>query len=176
MAAEIQSEDLIIHKAARADLPRLDLMVTGMGVSKDIGYFERQFSYQDQGERQVFIATQGGLDAGYCILNWDPKYALFRKLSIPEIQDLNVLPHFRRQGIAKAVIAHCEDLARERGLSQMGISVSVAPNFGPAQILYMRLGYVPDGNGVTYDRALTAPGEFRPLDDQLCLMMVKDLG
>ena len=168
-------QKLVIHKAEKDDLRRLDFMVAAMGLAKEIGYFERQFSFQQKGERQVYIAVYDGTDAGYCILNWIPKYSLFKKLGIPEIQDLNVLPHFRRQGIAKAMIAQCEDEARARGLEYMGIGVSVSPSFGPAQILYTRLGYIPDGGGVTYDRKQTANGEFRPLDDQLCLMMVKGL-
>ena len=57
----------------------------------------------------------------------------------------------------------------------MGIGVGLYTSYGAAQRLYCKMGYVPDGNGVTYDRKLLAAGEFRPLDDQLCLMMIKDL-
>lgn len=170
-----QLENLIIHKAERGDISRLEFIVEAMNMVKESGYFARQFDHQKHGTRQVYITMQGGVDAGYCILNWKPKYALFKKLGIPEIQDLNVLPHFRRQGIATSMIAHCEAEAQAKGLEYMGISVSVSSQFGPAQILYTRLGYIPDGNGVTYDRKQTAPGEFRPLDDQLCLMMMKKL-
>lgn len=173
--AKDQLENLIIHKAERTDIFRLEFIIAGMNTGKEYGYYERQFDRQAKGTRQIYIALVDGVDAGYCILNWSPKYALFKKVDIPEVQDLNVLPHFRRRGIATAMIEHCENLARDKGKDYMGIGVSVGPQSGPAQRLYGALGYVPDGNGVTYDRKLTTPNEMRPLDDQLCLMMVKKL-
>ncbi|MEM7679920.1 MAG: GNAT family N-acetyltransferase [Pseudomonadota bacterium] len=175
MSAEQQQPIQTIHKAERTDVARLDIMVAGMAASKDFGYFERQFNYQDQGKRNVFIIQSDGLDAGYGILNWDPKYELFRKIGIPEVQDINILKHFRQQGLATNLITFCEDLARETGKDFMGIGVSVSSRFGPAQRLYTKLGYIPDGYGVTYDRKNTVSGEMRPVDDQLCLMMIKAL-
>jgi GNAT superfamily N-acetyltransferase len=123
----------------------------------------------------VFIARIDGADAGYGMLNWQPQYALYRRLGMPEIQDLNMIPQQRRKGAAAALIAHCEALARGEGRAQMGISVGLYADYGPAQRLYAKLGYVPDGFGVTYDRAAVRPGELRPVDDNLCLMLVKDL-
>jgi GNAT superfamily N-acetyltransferase len=109
------------------------------------------------------------------MLNWQPQYQLYRRLDIPEIQDLNVLPAMRRNGVASAMIGFAEKLARENGRTQIGISFGPYPNYGPAQRLYIRLGYIPDGYGVTYDRVTVRPGESRPVDDSLCLMLVKDL-
>jgi hypothetical protein len=57
----------------------------------------------------------------------------------------------------------------------MGIGVGMPTSYGPAQRLYVKLGYIPDGNGINYDRQSIAFGEFRPVDDDLCLMMVKAL-
>ncbi len=150
-------------------------MVATLGSNKDTDYFDRNFEEQEAGRRQVYIAEYESQPAGYCILNWQPKYGLYRKLEIPETQDLNVLPGFRRRGIAKAMIAHCEDLARRKGCEMMGISVGLHASYGPAQILYVKLGYIPDGQGITCDRKTVLPGEIKPVDDNLCLMMVKNL-
>lgn len=168
-------EKLSIRRAQSADLKILWDMVHVMNQAKDTGYFERQMEYQDRGEREILIIAAEGRDAGYCILNWRPKYGFFKKLEIPEIQDLNVLPEFRRRGIASFLIAHCEAEAVKKSCAYMGISVALNAAYGPAQILYTKLGYVPDGNGVTYDRAPVMPAEIRPVDDHLCLMMVKAL-
>jgi GNAT superfamily N-acetyltransferase len=150
-------------------------MALRQGQAKDVDYFERSFDYQDEGEREVLIAMLDGAPVGYCFLSWQPKYGFFKKLGLPEIQDLNVMPDFRRRGIARALIAHCENLARGRGLEHMGIGVGLDASYGPAQVLYVSLGYIPDGNGLTYDRKQVAAGEFRPVDGNLCLMMVKSL-
>ena len=171
----MQMENLRIVRAGVDDIVRLDEIAMAMKSAKSIGYFERAMEHQDAGERLVFIAEYEGQMAGYCMLAWNPKYAFYRAMGYPEIQDLNVLPDFRQRGIASAMIEKCEGLAQEKGLSHMGISVGLTASYGPAQRLYFKLGYVPDGHGVTYDRQPVAFGEFRPVDNDLCLMLVKDL-
>lgn len=109
---------------------------------------------------------------GFAVLNHNPKYGLYKKLNIPEIQDVFVLPEFRGQGIAKALIQYCEENVAG---DMVGISVPVSSNFGVAQRLYYKLGYMPDGNGVTYDRNVVKHGDRVAVDDDLCLMMVKQL-
>lgn len=164
-----------IRQADDTDIPALHALADASGVRKEPDYFQRCLQEQDAGRRQVFVISSGGRDAGYGMLNWQPQYALYRRLGIPEIQDLNVIPQERRKGLASALIAHCENLAREKNSEHVGISVGLYADYGPAQRLYTRLGYIPDGYGVTYDRQPVTPGEIRPVDDNLCLMMIKDL-
>ncbi|MCB9983320.1 MAG: GNAT family N-acetyltransferase [Rhodospirillales bacterium] len=171
----MQLEKLKIVRAGVDDLSRLHEIALAMKAAKDIGYFERAMEHQEAGERLVFLAEYDGAAAGYCMLAWSPKYAFYRAMGYPEIQDLNVLPDFRQCGIASAMIGHCEELARQKGVECMGISVGLTASYGPAQKLYIKLGYIPDGHGVTCDRQPVALGEFRPVDNDLCLMLVKDL-
>jgi len=112
------------------------------------------------------------IDRGFAIVNHNPKYSLYQKLGIPEIQDVYVLPNYRKQGIASDLIQYCEAQVAE---NTVGISVPVSPNYGAAQRLYYKLGYMPDGNGVTYNRQILSHNNRVKLDDDLCLMMVKDL-
>ena len=171
----MQLENLEICQAEVDDIPRLHEMALRMKAGKAEDYFDKSMELQEQGERLVFIAVYEGRDAGYCMLSWAPKYGYYRAMGYPEIQDLNVLPDFREKGIATVMIKRCEGLAIEKGKKIMGISVGLVGSYGPAQRLYTKLGYVPDGHGVTYDRQTVSYGEIRPVDDDLCLMMVKDL-
>jgi GNAT superfamily N-acetyltransferase len=159
----------------QSDMDALRALFEGVGFYKPGNYYTLCLEEQDKSRRLIFAAEDKGALAGYCMLNWTPKYHFFRKFGIPEIQDLSVIPSSRRRGIGTALIAHCEDLARSRGHDQMGIGVGLLSDYGPAQRLYARLGYLPDGCGVTYDRKPVAHNEFRPVDDDMCLMMVKDL-
>lgn len=168
-------EKITIRIASNDDLPILWEMALGMGVAKSDGYYDRSLEFQKMGTRLVFIGCVDGQDAGYCMLAWQPNYAFYRKMDIPEIQDLNVLPEFRRLGLARFMIDHCEHLAREMGKTHIGIGVGMDPSYGAAQRLYVQLGYVPDGNGLTYDRKTIVKGEFRPVDDDMSLMFIKDL-
>ena len=68
-----------------------------------------------------------------------------------------------------------ENIVSAAGYQRIGISVGVTAKYGAAQRIYAKMGYIPDGHGVTYDRESIKSGEFRPIDDNLCLMMVKEL-
>ena len=48
-------------------------------------------------------------------------------------------------------------------------------DYGPAQQLYFQLGYIPEGNGITYKGQPTVAGQAYLLDDDLLLWMVKPL-
>ena len=174
MAAK-QIQNITIRSATFKDLNSLRDMSSKLRQSKDPDYFEQQFEHQKEDRREILIAESEGEDVGYCVLNWQPKYGYFKSLNMPEIQDLNVLPSFRQRGIASKMIALCEETAVKKGHKLMGISFGLHAAFGPAQRLYVKMGYVPDGFGVTYDRKQVSAGEFRPVDDQLCLMMTKTL-
>lgn len=141
----------------------------------ETGYFATAFAEQCADKRLVLIARQDGVICGYVHLNFFPRYAPFRRLSIPEFQDLYVVPHFRRGGVARALIAACEGLARERGASKIGLGVGVGSPFGAAQRLYVQCGYVPDGFGAVFEREPISVGEVRPVDDRVCLMFLKSL-
>ncbi len=169
------SQKIGVRQIEKEDIDVLWALVDALGHVRDVDYFYRCFELQAEGKRLLFVAALDGQDAGYCILNWVPKYGLFQKIGIPEIQDLNVVPELRRQGVGAALINHCEAVAKAMGHDRMGIGVGLERSYGAAQRLYVRLGYIPDGNGATYDRKLLSFGESRPLDDNLCLMMTKNL-
>lgn len=113
--------------------------------------------------------------AGYVLLNFNPAYAPFKHMNIPEIQDLNVHPDCRRQGLGERLVRACEDEARAQGCDMIGLGVGLSAAYGAAQRLYCRLGYLPDGAGLIYDGERVPVGAAKPNDDDLCLMMIKEL-
>jgi len=171
----MQLEKLEIEKATLDCTRALESFAREIRHHAPDQYFLQQYEIQQQGHREVLIGRFEGQIIAYVILNWRPKYAFFRKIGIPEIQDLIVHPDFRRSGVAKRCIAHCEAMARQKGYGHVGIGVGLDSSYGPAQQLYVGLGYAPDGNGVTYDRSPVMKGEMRPIDDDLSLMLVKKL-
>lgn len=124
--------------------------------------------------RCVFVmASDAGQDVGSFYLNWEPKYHVYAQLKIPELQDLRVLPTCRQQGVATSLLRTGEGMAQAAGCAGLGLAVGLSAEYGAAQRLYAKLGYVPDGQGVTYDRASTQAGKNYRLDDNFCLMLLK---
>lgn len=168
---------ITIRLAADQDIPALDAFARGMGQTHEAGYFARCLGEQEEGRRHFYLAvdSEKGAIAGYVQLNAQPLYPPFRRLGLPEIQDLNVLPDYRRRGIGEQLVDHCEAQARAAGKTAVAISVGLYASYGAAQRLYVRKGYVPDGAGIAYDDAPVRAGEMRPIDDNLTLKLTKDL-
>lgn len=132
-------------------------------------YFEQCLAH----DKTIYIVKKGDDIAGYTLISWSPRYSLYKKLGIPEIQDIFIFPKFRRQGLATALIGQCERIINNKNCEYVGISVALHKGVGPAQRLYVKLGYMPDGYGVTYDRNPVDAGDMRPIDDDLCIMLLK---
>ncbi len=160
----------MIKTATPQDIEELQVIADAAQSRKDPDYFKKCIE-----ERDVFIISHDDMPAGYCMLNWAPKYQPFRSMDIPEIQDLNVIPEKRRLGLATALIDHCEKQAIGKDSDMIGIGVGMTKDYGYAQRLYVKLGYMPDGNGLTYDRQGVSHGQTIIIDDELSLMMIKNL-
>ena len=115
-----------------------------------------------------------GQQVGSVLMNWAPKYRPFAVQGLAEVQELFVEAEYRQRGIGRAMVEYCEDLARDQGHTQIGIGVGLTGDYGAAQRLYARMGYIPDGQGVTYDRETVAKGDVRPIDDEMSLMLFKN--
>lgn len=152
----------------------LEALINKIGHKKDSDYAPRCLRLQQQSERILYIAAWEGTDAGYGFVNFNPKYHMFQRLGIPEIQDLNVAADYRRMGIATALIRHFENTCLERNFSHVGLGVGLTREYGPAQRLYVKLGYIPDGSGLVYDAEPLRHGALRPADDDLNLMLIKE--
>lgn len=155
-----------VRKAKPDDI---DLLLS-LTPNPDRAFFEQCFIRQCD---IYIIEESGGVAAGYGVLNWQPKYAFYQKFDIPEIQDVNILPEFRQRGFATHLIQHIENIVGNENKKSIGISVGLNKEYGAAQRLYVKLGYIPDGTGVTYDRQYVDLNKRYPVDDDLCLMMVK---
>lgn len=160
------ASNVSIFKATPTDIKNL----TELDPKSDEGFFEDCFKRQCE----IFIIQKGTIKAGYAVLNWEPKYALYKRLEYPEIQDLNILPKFQQQGLATKLIQYLENQVVQTGKAGIGISVGLNKDFGAAQRLYAKLGYIPDGMGATYDRVYVEMDQRYFIDDDLCLMLVKE--
>ena len=155
------------------DVQPLSEAFAAIGWNKPAAQFKRYLEEAEAGHRLSYVAQLGQELAGYGTLRWTSVYARFAQSEIPEIADLNVLPDFRRRGIATTLLDELEERAFERS-PQCGIGVGLHPGYGPAQRLYVTRGYVPDGAGAHYHERPAREGESLPLDDSLVLYLIKN--
>ncbi len=112
---------------------------------------------------------------GYGSLLFNSKYSFFKESNIPEINDIWIKETHRRKGLGKKLINFLENKAISMGYKKIGIGVGLYNDYGSAQKLYCKLGYIPDGRGVTYKYFQVKAGKSLPIDDELILWFEKSL-
>jgi GNAT superfamily N-acetyltransferase len=139
------------------------------------------FRLQQEGAVTCLAAWDGATPVGYVFVRWPSGGGELTKqalaLGCPELEDLFVAEHARGQGIGRKLVETAESIVATRGLSQLGLEVTVAnPYTEVARALYERLGYRDAGfgdfiSGYTYWDATGAPHR----DEELYRYLVKQL-
>ncbi|MEV7888229.1 GNAT family N-acetyltransferase [Streptomyces sp. NPDC002817] len=124
-----------------ADVALLDQRAGSLGVTSFHG---RRFARQEAGESTYLVAWLEGRPVGNTELRRTGCAAPEVTVDPPEINALDVFPErLRSRGIGTALIRAAEGLARERGLTVVGIGIGVGKDNPRAAALYARLGYRP---------------------------------
>lgn len=141
---------------------------------KTRGSFVRKAARVADGSQDAMIAHLDGRIVGYTGIQWASDYPPFAAEGIPEIVDFNVLPEFRRRGFGSVLMDEAEARIAARG-DLAGIGVGLYGDYGSAQRMYVKRGYIPDGRGITRDGAAIVPGSSVRIDDDTVLWFVKRL-
>jgi GNAT superfamily N-acetyltransferase len=167
------TERIKIRHFETRDIETISQAFEEIGWDKPASQFERYLSEQVSGARTVLVALWQGHFAGYLTIVWQSDYPPFAQESIPEIVDFNVLPKYRRRGIGTCLMEQAEGLVAQRS-PVIGIGVGMTADYGAAQRLYVKRGYVPDGRGLYQHRWLEY-GVRVTVDDALALCFTKSL-
>ena len=93
---------------------------------------------------------------------------------IPGVVDLKVLEPYRKKGIGNRLMDVAEEIAGAYG-DKVYLDVCLNSDYGAAQRLYIKRGYIPDGKGVYYEEKVCLVDAPCKNDDELTLCLVKDL-
>jgi GNAT superfamily N-acetyltransferase len=121
------------------------------------------------------IATDGPDVIGYAAIVWESNYAGFRSRGIPLVHQIAVAGPFRRRGVATLLMDAAGQLACDRGITTLGVTVGLFDEYGPAQRLYGRRGHVPDGRGACRGQRPLSKGMQVTMGDDLIIWLTKDL-
>ena len=137
-----------IRKMQESDIKNLSRGFISQGWPSREEILTRYFKEQESGEREVLVAEVEGAVAGYITILPSAKHGPFAEV-YPELSDFNVFEPFRNQGIGNQLLEEAEKRVKFVS-SKVTLSVGLHLGYGPAQRLYIRRGYIPDGTGVWY--------------------------
>ena len=80
-----------------------------------------------------------------------------------------------RRGVATLLMDAAEQRAADRGITTLGITVGLFDEYGPAQRMYARRGYVPDGRGACQGQRPLSEGTQVRLDHDVIIWLTKEL-
>ena len=148
-----------IRKMQESDIKDLSRGFISQGWPGREEILARYFLEQESGEREVLVAEVKDALAGYITILPSAKHGPFVEI-YPELSDFNVFEPFQNQGIGNLLMEEAEK--RVRLISdKVTLGVGLHSGYGPAQRLYIKRGYIPDGTGVWYQN-------HRPAMDATC--------
>ena len=137
-----------IRKMQEYDIKNLSQGFINQGWPGREEILARYFLEQKSKEREVLVAEVDGVVAGYITIIPDAKQGPFAEI-YPELSDFNVFEPFQNQGIGNLLMEEAEK--RVKLISdRVTLGVGLHSGYGPAQRLYIKRGYIPDGSGVWY--------------------------
>lgn len=144
------------------------------GWHPELSTYEEYYRDQEEGRRLVFIAEYEGSVAGICTLVLTPREGPWVGNGWPEIVDLTVFFHIHKRGIGSRLLDAAEQEAAKIA-DHVYLAVGVHSGYGPAQRIYVKRGYIPDGTGVWYQGKQLE--QYAPCcnDDDLLLFLSKEL-
>ena len=137
-----------IRKMQESDIQELSRGFISQGWPSREEILTRYFKEQESGEREVLVAEVEGALAGYITILSCAKQGPFAEI-YPELSDFNVFEPFQNQGTGNLLLKEAEKQVRLIS-DKVTLGVGLHSGYGPAQRLYIKRGYIPDGSGVWY--------------------------
>lgn len=137
-------------------------------------YLKNQLGNQEKQECSALLALYNGEIAGYVFLYYKCKWGGLANCDIPGVVDLIVFEKYRKKGVATVLMDSAEEIAKKH-CDKVYLDVCLNSKYGPAQRLYVKRGYVPDGKGVYYEEKVCETNAMCRNDDELTLCLVKKL-
>ena len=137
-----------IRKMQEYDIKNLSQGFISQGWPGREEILARYFLEQESGEREVLVAEIDGVVAGYITILPSAKHGPFAEV-YPELSDFNVFEPFRNQGVGNQLLEEAEKRVKLIS-NKVTLGVGLHLGYGPAQRLYIKRGYIPDGSGVWY--------------------------
>ena len=170
-----QDDALIIRDMEAADAQILNDEYTAQGWHPDIDYYHMRMREHAEGKCVALTAVYQGHPAGAVYVYFSAQEGPFKGKGWPEIVDFGVLQKYQRKGIGNRMMDTAEQIASQHA-DTVCLGVGLCREYGTAQRMYVKRGYIPDGSGVWYQNKQCVQYEtVCTIDDDLVLFLSKRL-
>ena len=170
-----QDDALIIRDMEAADAQILNDEYTAQGWHPDIDYYHMRMREHAEGKCVALTAVYQGHPAGAMYVYFSAQEGPFKGKGWPEIVDFGVLQKYQRKGIGNRMMDTAERIASQHA-DTVCLGVGLCREYGTAQRMYVKRGYIPDGSGVWYQNRQCVQYEtVCTIDDDLVLYLSKKL-
>jgi GNAT superfamily N-acetyltransferase len=166
------SSPIQIRPMTENDIDLIYKVLSGYDISKPHDYVKRCWEENQRIERVTLLVFYEVEFVGWGHVIYKPLYPYFAENGIPEIQNFDVIPPFRKRGIGSILIEGLGEIAFNKS-NTIGIGFGLYADYGTAQRMYIKRGYIPDGRGIMYNNLPVVPGSFIRVDDDLVLFLTK---
>jgi len=163
LESDYMKKDIRIRIVEESDVPAL-IEWFSHNYSDNLEAAKAQFKFP----RVNFLATHSDDIAGFITIG------MSLEKNMPYIKTLEVFKPYRRRGVATRLMDVAEDHIAQNMGGEVVLWVPLNEKFGPAQRLYAKRGYIPDGSGALKDGIPIKRGETVTFDNVL-LCLVKRL-
>ena len=170
-----KDEEVVIRNMEEADAPIFVDEYTAQGWHDDIEGYLMRLRDQAEGKCVALTAEYQGHPAGSLYLYLNASEGPFKDKAWPEIVDFNVLKKYQRKGIGNRLMDAAEQIAAQHA-DAVCLGVGLSREYGTAQRMYVKRGYIPDGSGVWYQNKQCVQYVTNcTVDDDLVLFLSKKL-
>ena len=170
-----KNNELVIRNMEEADAPVFVEEYTAQGWHPDLAIYQMRLKDQAEGKCIALTAVYQGYPAGSLYIYLNVHEGPFKEKKWPIIVDFSVLEKYQRKGIGTKLMDAAEQIASHYA-DTLCLGVGLCKEYGSAQRMYVKRGYIPDGSGLWYrDRQCVQYETVCTVDDDLILYFSKKL-
>ena len=170
-----KDEELVIRDMEAADAQVFFDEYTAQGWHPEVDYYLMRIREHAEGKCVALTAVYQGHPAGAVYVYLNANEGPFKDKNWPIIVDFGVLQKYQRKGIGSRLMDVAEQIASQHA-DTVCLGVGLCREYGSAQRMYAKRGYIPDGSGVWYqDKPCVQYETVCTVDDDLVLYLLKRL-
>ena len=169
-----KDNNILIRDMIQSDAQIITDEEIAQGWNQSIDKYKMRLEHQAQGKSISLVAEYKNNVAGYINVYPNSQWGAFANQGYPEIVDFGVLAKYRNNGIGTKLMDIAEKIATQYSdIVYLGVGLNC--DYGSAQRMYVKRGYIPDGSGVWYGEKVCPPYTACCNDDDLVLYLSKQL-